>query len=152
MAYILPFLIGVIAGLRALTPVAVVSWAARLGTLNLGGTWLAFMGYAVTPYILTALAAVELVTDKLPKTPNRTVPPQFGARILMGSVSGAALGMAGPGWIVGLILGAVGAVAGTLGGSAMRGALARAIRKDLPAALIEDVIAVAGAILIVSRV
>ena len=51
--YILAFLIGVIAGLRALTPLAAVSWAARLGWLHLENTWLAFLGFAATPYIVT---------------------------------------------------------------------------------------------------
>jgi uncharacterized membrane protein len=68
--YVLAFLIGVIAGLRSLTAPAVVSWAARLGWLKLENTWLAFLGYAATPYILSVLAIVELVTDKLPKTPT----------------------------------------------------------------------------------
>ena len=47
--YVLAFLIGVVAGLRAMTAPAAVSWAARLGWLNLAGTPLAFMGAAVTP-------------------------------------------------------------------------------------------------------
>ena len=40
--YVLAFLIGVVAGLRAMTAPAAVSWAARLGWLNLQGTPLAF--------------------------------------------------------------------------------------------------------------
>jgi uncharacterized membrane protein len=52
--------------------------------------------------------------------------------------------------IGGLICGAIEAVVGTLGGSAFRGALAKAFGNDLPAALIEDVIAVGGGFLIVS--
>src|SRR5438034_7760762 len=69
--YVLAFLIGVIAGLRAMTPPAAVSWAARLGWLHLENTWLAFLGFSATPYILTALAIGELINDKLPKTPGR---------------------------------------------------------------------------------
>jgi uncharacterized membrane protein len=41
---------------------------------------------------------------------------------------------------------------GTLGGSAVRGALAKAFGKDLPAALLEDAVAILGALFIVSRV
>ena len=40
--YWLAFLIGVVAGLRSMTPPAAVSWAARLGWLHLEGTPLAF--------------------------------------------------------------------------------------------------------------
>ena len=33
------------------------------------------------------LALGELVTDQLPTTPSRTVPVQFGTRIVMGALS-----------------------------------------------------------------
>ena len=74
---------------------AAVSWAARLGHLNLDGSWLAFMGYAWTPWIFTLLALVEMVTDQLPSTPSRKVPMQFGARIVSGALSGATIGVVG---------------------------------------------------------
>ena len=77
MLYGLALLAGVLAGSRALTAPAVVSWAARLGYLHLDGSWLAFMGYTWTPWIFTLLAIVELVTDQLPSTPSRKVPMQF---------------------------------------------------------------------------
>jgi len=149
--YILGFLIGVVTGLRSLAPAAVVSWAAHLGWLHLQGTWLAFLGAAVTPYILSVLALVELITDKLPSTPSRKIPMQFGARIVMGGLSGAALAVPGGGWIAGLVAGIVGAIIGTFAGAELRGRLARAIGKDLPIALLEDVVAIGGALLIVSR-
>jgi uncharacterized membrane protein len=149
--YILAFLIGVATGLRAMTPVAVVSWAAHLGWLHLHETWLAFLGFAYTPYVLSLLALGELVTDKLPATPSRKIPMQFGARIVMGALCGAALGAHGHALIAGLVLGVIGAALGTLGGAEVRRQLSRAIGKDLPAALIEDGVAIGGAILIVSR-
>src|SRR5690349_112107 len=90
--YLLALLIGVVAGLRAMTAPALVSWAAYFGWLNLSGTWLAFLGNAWTHWILTILALGELVTDQLPSTPSRTVPVQFGARIVTGALSGAAIG------------------------------------------------------------
>lgn len=144
-------LIGIIAGLRAFTAPTAASWAAKLGLLSLAGTPLAFLGYAWTAYIFSAFALFELVTDKLPSTPSRKVPPQFGARIVMGSLAGAAFG-AGLGSLwVGLLCGAIGAVLGTLGGSAVRGTLAAAFGKDLPAALLEDVVAIVGSYLIVTH-
>jgi len=150
--YIAALLIGVIAGLRTFMAPASVSWAAHFGWLPVGNSWAAFMGFAYTPYIFSLLALVELVTDQLPKTPSRKVPPQFGARIVMGGFSGAVIGAAGGATIGGLIAGAVGAVIGTLGGAEFRGRLAKAFGKDLPAALIEDAIAIAGGYLIVSHV
>ncbi|MCX4149313.1 MULTISPECIES: DUF4126 domain-containing protein [Paraburkholderia] len=147
--YVLALLIGVVAGLRAMTAPAAVSWAAHLGWLPLQDTPLAFLGFAATPYIFTVLAIVELITDQLPKTPSRTVPMQFGTRIVLGGLSGAAIGAAHGGLVGGLIAGVVGAVIGTLGGAKVRGALARTFGRDLPAALIEDAVAIVGAVLIV---
>ena len=151
--YLLAFLIGVIAGLRALTAPAAVSWAARLGWLHLENTWLAFLGYAATPYILSVLAVGELISGKLPKTPSRKAPPGFIARIVTGALCGAALAAADGGLIAGLIAGVLGAIAGTFGGYEFRSRLVKAIGgKDLPIALLEDAIAIGGAVLIVSRV
>jgi uncharacterized membrane protein len=148
--YVLAFLIGVIAGLRAMTAPAAVSWAARLGWIHLENTGLAFMGFAYTPWILTLLAIGELINDKLPKTPSRKAPGSFGARIVTGALSGAAIGASGGSLAGGLVLGALGAVAGTLGGYEARTRLVRATGgKDLPIALLEDAIAVLGAIWIV---
>jgi uncharacterized membrane protein len=151
--YVLALLIGVVAGLRAMTAPAAVSWAAYLGWLPLEGSWLAFLGHWIVPWILTLLAAAELVTDQLPTTPSRKVPVQFGTRIFMGAVCGAAIGFAGGNWVVGLILGAIGAVIGTLGGYEARKALVAATGgKDLPIALLEDGIAIVLALWIVASV
>jgi uncharacterized membrane protein len=149
---VLALLIGVIAGLRAFMAPVAVSWAAKFGVLNVAGTHLAWLGSAITTWILTALALFELVNDQNPKTPSRKVPPQFIARIVMGGFSGAAIGLAlGNIWI-GLVCGALGAVIGTLGGAAVRGKLAAAFGRDLPAGLLEDAVAIVGAYLIVSHI
>jgi len=144
------FLIGIVAGLRAVTAPAVVSWAARLGILSLSGTWLGWLGYQWTPWIFTIAALGEIVNDKLPGTPSRKVPPQFITRVVTGSLSGAAIGTGHAAPVAGALLGALGAVAGTLGGAEFRGRLVRAIGgKDLPIALLEDCITIASGILIV---
>jgi uncharacterized membrane protein len=149
--YVFAFLIGVIAGLRSMTAPAAISWAARMGWLHLENTRLAFFGFAATPYIFTVLAFGELIADKLPKTPSRKSPPGFITRILTGALSGAALG-AGGSWVIGLVAGVAGAILGTLGGYEFRARLVKATGgKDLPIALLEDVIAIAGALLLVSR-
>jgi uncharacterized membrane protein len=149
MVYLLALVIGIIAGLRAMTAPAAMSWAAYLGYLNLGESWLAFMGYRFTPWILSVLALGEFVTDQLPFTPSRKVPIQFGARLVSGALSGAMVGVNGGTLLGGLVAGLVGAVIGTLGGAAVRSRLAKAFGRDLPAALIEDAIAIIGAIFVV---
>ena len=148
MILLLSLLIGVVAGLRAMMAPAAVSWAAQRGGLALSHSWLAFVGYRFTPWILTIAALGELVTDQLPSTPSRKVPPQFGARIVMGAVSGAAIAVPSGKLVVGLIAGAIGAVAGTLGGATARGAMARAFGSDRPAAIIENVVAIIAAFVI----
>jgi uncharacterized membrane protein len=147
--FLLAFLIGAVAGLRTMTAPAAVAWAAHLGWLDLSASPLAFLGWTATPWVFTALALVEFVADQLPSTPNRTVPMQFGARLVSGALTGAALGVAGGNLWVGAGLGVVGAVIGTLGGRAGRGALADAFGRDRPAAFIEDAVAIVAAFLIV---
>jgi uncharacterized membrane protein len=148
----LAFLIGVIAGLRSMTAPAAVSWAARWGWLHVENTWLAFLGFAATPYVLTVLAIGELIADKLPKTPSRKAPLGFGGRIVTGALCGAALGATSQSLLGGLVAGVLGAVAGTLGGYECRVRLVKAMGgNDLPIALLEDAIAIGGAFLIVSR-
>ncbi len=146
MLYLLAIAIGIIAGLRTMIPLAALSWAAYLGWLDFSATPYAFVGHAATAIVVTVLAIGELITDQLPNTPSRRVPMQFGARIFVGAVAG---GLLTGDWIIGALLGAVGAVIGTLAGAELRGRLAKALGRDLPAALIEDALAVLGAILIV---
>jgi uncharacterized membrane protein len=147
-AYLLALLIGGVAGLRSLTAPAFVSWASRVGRLHLDATWLAFLGYAWTPWILTLLATGEFIVDQLPSTPSRTAPVGFGARIVSGALSGAAVGTAGGTMIGGLVAGIAGAIIGTLAGHAARARLAAAFGRDRPAAFIEDAIALGGALVI----
>ena len=150
--YVSAFLIGVVAGLRSMTAPAAISWGARLGWLHLESTWLAFLGSAITPYILSALAIGELINDKLPKTPSRKAPVPFAARVVMGAACGAALGGTSQALVGSVLAGALGAIAGTLGGYEVRVWAVRAIGgKDFPVALIEDAIAICGAVWIVSR-
>jgi uncharacterized membrane protein len=149
----LAFAIGVVAGLRAFTAPTVVCWAAYLGWINLHGSHLAFLGSIITAVIFTLLAIFELVNDKLPKTPNRTTPGPLGFRILTGGLSGGALAIAGAqGVVLGVILGTVGAVAGTFGGYQARHQIVTGLKiKDIGVALAEDLVAIGGALLIVTR-
>ena len=140
------FLLGTASGLRALLGLTVVSWAARLGYIHLDHTWLSFLGFALTPYILSLMAVGELVNDKLPKTPSRLIPPQFITRVVTGALCGVALGLSTSQLALGLIAGVVGSVAGTLGGAKARAFGAKLFGRDLPAALIEDVVGIGIAV------
>jgi uncharacterized membrane protein len=139
---VLAFLIGVVAGLRTMTALAAVSWAAQIARVPLAVTWLAFLAPRSAALGLSFLAIVELITDQLPSTPSRTVPVQFGARIISGAISGAAIGSAVGHMMLGSMLGITGAFVGTLGGHRVRARLAAAFGNDHTAALIEDAAAV----------
>jgi uncharacterized membrane protein len=83
MTPLLAFLIGCFAGLRSLMAPATTAWAVYLGWLKAGGPF-SLLGSVPSVAILTLLAIVELVADKLPQTPNRTSPPGLAARIVTG--------------------------------------------------------------------
>lgn len=147
------FVIGCLAGLRALTPAAATAWAVRLGWLPLDG-WLALIGSLPAVIVLSLFAAMELVGDKLPSTPARTALPGLAARLFVGAVTGACVARsAGRSAVGGVVLGLLGAVIGTYGGYFARTGIGKALGvPDLPVALIEDAIAVAGALWVVSHV
>jgi len=152
MLPLLALLLGIVSGLRSMTPPAAVAWAARLGWLDLVGTPLAFLGSTAAAYVLTGLMLAELVGDKLPTTPSRTRPGPFIWRIVTGALAGAAL-VAGHGGslALGALLGGLGAVGGTLGGYRARTGLVRALGvPDYVVALAEDAVAVGGAFLILA--
>lgn len=142
---LLALLIGVIAGLRSVTAPAVVAWAGLLHWINLTGTWVSWLDHPLTVTVLTVLAALELVADKLPAMPGRIAAGSLVTRIILGAFAGAVIGTAwGYTW-GGLGAGAIGAVLGTQGGYAVRTRLAAARDgHDLPIALLEDMIAVLG--------
>jgi uncharacterized membrane protein len=99
----------------------------------------------IAGYVLAIAAIGEYIYDASPKARSRTQPFGMSVRLLSGGITG---------WFVagiaGAAAGAVGAVAGCYGGSALRAALIKATG-DLPAALIEDAIAIGLAFFAASR-
>src|SRR5271170_7381909 len=154
MVLLLSFLLGCVDGLRSLTAPAVVCWAAHLGWLHFAGTKLAFLGRPATLIVVTLLALVELIADKLPRTPARTAPLGLTARIVFGCLGGFALATSTGGNLLGAaIVGIAGAVLGTFAGYRIRRDLVlRAHLADFAVAIAGDVIAVAGSLLIVSHI
>ncbi len=149
----LAFAIGIVSGMRSLTAPAVAAWAAHRNWLNLASSPLAFMGSTAAVAIFTVLAVVELITDKLPKTPSRTKPVGLIARIVCGALSGAAVSVsAGQSLGFGALLGAAGGIAGAYAGYQWRTGLVKALGvPDFVIALLEDAIAIGGGLFLVSR-
>src|SRR5947209_6140429 len=142
MNYVFAFALGIgfAAGLRSLTPPAVVAWAAHLGWLNLNQSPFAFMGSILTAIIFSLLAVFELIGDLRPSTQKRTAPVPLIARILLGGLCGACLSAASnQSLIIGAILGAIGGVIGAFAGYEIRRKLVTALNtKDTFIALVED--------------
>jgi uncharacterized membrane protein len=140
---------GVVAGMRSMLAPCAMSWAVWVGILSVDATPLAFMGYKYTRILFTVLALGELIADKLPMTPSRKTAGPFIARIVSGTLCGATIGAARNAMVMMAMLGAAGAVAGTLGWAKIRAKLAGAFGRDLPAALLEDATAIGLAVFFV---
>ncbi|MBV8118014.1 MAG: hypothetical protein JOZ01_08535 [Candidatus Eremiobacteraeota bacterium] len=126
-----------VAGLRAFTAPTVL-WIMRHG-----GPW---------AVVLSVLALLEYAGDLHPKAPSRTSAPGLIARIASGTFVGWSLAAtAGASTVAGAIAGVAGALVGTYGGLALR---LRTIARlgPIPAALLEDVVAISIAILSVGYV
>ena len=153
MALFLGFVLGMSAGLRSMTPAAVVAWAAQLGWPDLRQTNLAFMAAPITAWAFTLFACIELVFDKLPFTPSRLDAAPLGARILVGALCSATICAAAHQSItVGALVGGLGGVAGAFAGYHVRRHLTMNLK--MPALLValgEDVLAIGSAAFAVSR-
>lgn len=149
LVLVLALLIGVIAGLRAMTAPAAVAWGGFLGWIDLDAKWSAWVAHPVTVTVLTILLVVELVTDQLPKTPSRKTAPQFITRLVTGGFAGAVIGSAFFHTFSATGAGIIGAVLGTLAGAELRSRLAAARDgRDRPGAVGEDLLAVGGGFLV----
>ncbi|HEX4013306.1 MAG TPA: hypothetical protein VHX17_05365 [Candidatus Cybelea sp.] len=128
-------MLGFLAGLRTFTAPAVL-WLMRPAS-PLG-------------YVLGALAVLEYAGDLHPKAPPRTAPLGLIARACSGAFCGwTVTSGAGAPVAAGLLLGALAAVVGAYAGLAARTfAIARAGR--VPAALLEDAVAIAASIAVVA--
>lgn len=142
-------LLGFVTGLRTMTGIAVVCWAAWLTWLPEHG-WAAWTSYLVSALIFTGFAISEYVGDTLPKTPSRKAPVPAAARLVFGALVGALAAQAIQEPVAGGILtGVVGALIGTWGGYWARMRAAKLAGRDLPVALAESAFALGVAVLCV---
>jgi uncharacterized membrane protein len=119
----------------------------------LSGTPMRFMSSIVTVTIFTLLAVLELIADQLPSTPARTAPVGLSARVVMGGLCGATIAVAGgESMALGIVLGVSGAIVGTYGGYQVRTRSVKALGvPDVVIAVIEDIVAIGGGLLVLSR-
>jgi uncharacterized membrane protein len=137
-------LIGAVAGMRSMTPIAAVSTAQNRGHLPDDNGAPALLGHPLVSAGLLALAAGELVGDKLPSAPDRIIAPGLAARLVTGAVAGAALAPREQ-RVAAAALGAFGAVAASYLTFNLRVAAMRRFGQ-VPTGLVEDAIAVGAAV------
>jgi len=123
------FAIGAATGLRSMTGPAAVAGSAGWGR------------------VLPFLALGELIVDKLPQVPVRTIPPALAIRVIGGGLAGRSIAAAaGRNLVVGMLAGAAGAAGASYAGAAYRSYAARYM-PAVVAALLED-----GAAILLARV
>ncbi len=132
--------IGIIAGMRAMTAPAIVSYMASSGCLQLQRDRFGIFGHPGALKVLIGLASGEAIFDKLPFMPKRTENAGLGARILSGAVCGATICRASDkSAVVGAIAGAFGAIGSTFAVFNIRQSLSRELRvPDAAIAVLED--------------
>lgn len=140
-------LIGLVAGLRSMTPFAAVAFAARNRRLNRKPDETSLLASRTAVAGASVLAAGELLGDKMRSAPDRTIPPGLVARLITGAVAGAALAPRRD-RLPAAVLGALGAVAGGYVGLAVR-KRAMARYGQTRSGLVEDGFALAATAVIV---
>ncbi|MCC3154914.1 DUF4126 family protein [Hymenobacter sp. BT770] len=136
-----------LAGMRSMSAPAFLShYLSRQPHAGLDGSPLRFMQKPLTAKVLKAMAAGEMVADKLPGMPDRIAPPVLLGRLLSGALVGAAWYKARHGSALsGGLLGGLGAVASTFISYALRVGISK--QADVPVGLVgvgEDALVVAG--------
>src|SRR6201991_2191598 len=144
LVLLLALLIGIVAGLRALTPPAVVAWAALLDWLHVEGTWASWIAHPIDVGVLTVLLVIELITDQLSRTPSRKTTAQFATRLITAGFAGAVIGTALGYEFTALAAAVVGAFLGTIGGYEARKGLSPALAGGRPPRPLGDGAALRG--------
>lgn len=146
MALMHSSLMGAVAGMRSMTPLAVVAIAARKGELPVDNGAPRLLTARFAPAATLAFASMELAFDKLESVPPRTSVAGLTTRIAVGAIAGAALAPRHQRGLAAL-LGATAAVGATYLSFKLR---ARAAERygQTAAGVLEDSIALGSAALI----
>lgn len=135
--------IGAVAGMRAMSAPALVS---RIGSSSLESSRLSVLTKPSISKATMLLAGAELIADKLPGMPNRTMAPALITRAISGALCGAAICSAARKNLVwGAVAGALGAVGATYAAFELRrGAKERFGIPDPVLAIAEDALALSA--------
>lgn len=138
--------IGVVTGLRSMTPFAMLALRQSQASGNARWAQWPVLRNGIGKGVFVAAGLGELVGDKLPNTPSRLAPLPLVGRMTIGAIAGAAIGSEGKGSqpiVRGAVLGAFGGLVGSFAGYHLRHAIVeKSGLPDLVVALGEDAIAI----------
>jgi uncharacterized membrane protein len=141
------FLLGAATGGRTSAGLAALAWTGEPDTIFVSPRPLHWFQLRLSKSLQTAALVGELIADKLPSTPSRLRPGSLVARTATGSTAAAALAQRnGSNVAQASVLGAGGAIAGSLLGASWRALVAKRRVPDLGPAILEDAISVALAL------
>jgi uncharacterized membrane protein len=141
------FLMGLVAGQRAMTPLATVSVAAAYDLLPEDNGAPRLLSHPVVVTGAVALAIAELAGDKQKSAPDRTVPIGLAARFITSAIAGAALSPYRDRWVGAAAGGTTAVLASYPGWKARVSAIEQ--HGQTTTGLVEDAVVVAGAAAIV---
>ncbi len=146
-AYTAAIVLGATAGMRTLTPPALIGLAGQRGSLSLRRSPLKYL-YSRNAALAVGVAAVgELVADKIPNSPSRLKLYELLPRIVSGAFCGATVCAAErENKTTGAIIGGLAALGGAFAGYHWRqSATEQGHVPPFAAALVEDAVAIGGA-------
>jgi uncharacterized membrane protein len=145
-------LLGVATGMRAMTPMAVLCWAARLGYLPLEGTWAIWVTTPGCLMLFTVAALFEYLWDTWPWIPSRTSAPLLAGRLGMGALGGALLSAVTREPVAGgVLLALVGVLIGAFGGVRVRMLMVRLVPWYRTVGLAESALALGISVMVTMR-
>ena len=144
--------VGVLTGLRTMTPIAVLCWMTVLGRIPAAAGWMGFVRNWISIGVFSLAAIGELIGDKLPMTPSRLKAPGLIARMVFGGLCAAILAaVLGVSIGIGVGAGVAGSLVGSYCGWFLRRRCVGWFRcPDWPVAIVEDLVAVGGSVVVYS--
>ena len=143
------FLMALVGGQRAMTPLATVAVAAARGRLPAENGAPRILANPVVAAGAVALAVAEMAGDKQKGAPDRIVPIGLAARFVTSAIAGAALASRRARW-TGAVIGGVTAIAASYPGWRLRTALMPRYGQ-IRTGFVEDAVVLASAVLIARR-
>ena len=141
------FLMGLVGGQRAMTPLATVAVSAARGTLPANNGAPRIMAHPLVAAGAVVLAIGEMAGDKQKSAPDRIVPIGLIARFITSAVAGASLSSNRDRWLGAAIGGTTAVLASYPGWRARVATIPR--YGQTPTGLIEDALVVAAAAAVV---